>query len=135
LGTPTWVKTFKFAVSMSLYSASLIWLVGLTKDRIEFWAGQVIGVLMSLELVFIIIQGFRAQQMHYNLSGGFDTLLWDMMSTTIMLVMLTFLVLILRGCRLWVGAHSTAICGLGILLAHTRCKSFHCWVCGSQGDA
>jgi hypothetical protein len=47
LGTPTWVKTFKFAVLMSLYSTSLIWLVGLTKDRIAFWAGQVIGVLMS----------------------------------------------------------------------------------------
>jgi hypothetical protein len=96
LGTPMWVKTFKFAVSMLLYSASLIWLVGLAKDRIAFWAGQVIGVLMSLELVFIIIQGFRARPMHYNLSGGFDTLLWDMMSTTIMLVMLTFFVLIVR---------------------------------------
>jgi hypothetical protein len=96
LGTPTWVKTFKFAVSMLLYSASLIWLVGLTKDRIAFWAGQIIGILMSLELIVIIIQGFRAVPMHYNISGGFDTLLWDIMSITIMFVMLMFIVLIVR---------------------------------------
>jgi uncharacterized membrane protein len=96
LGTPTWVKTFKFAVSMLLYGGSLIWLVGLTKDRIAFWAGQLIGVLMSLELVLIIVQGFRAQPMHYNISGGFDTLLWDIMAVTVQVVMLTFIVLIVR---------------------------------------
>lgn len=96
LDTPTWVKTFKFAVSMLLYSASLLWLVQLAKDRIATIAGQMIGVLMSLELVVIIIQGFRTQPMHYNITGGFDTLLWDIMSVTIMAVMLAFIVLIVR---------------------------------------
>jgi hypothetical protein len=96
LGTPTWVKTFKFAVSMLLYSASLIWLVGMTKDWVASAAGQIIGVLMSLELVLIIIQGFRGQPMHFNVTGGLDTLLWDIMSVTVMLVMVAFVVLIVR---------------------------------------
>jgi hypothetical protein len=96
LGTPTWVKTFKFAVSMLLYGSSLLWLVGLTKSRIVLVAGQLIGFLMSFELVLIIIQGFRAQPMHFNYSGGFDTQLWQMMGMTIQFVMLAFVVLIVR---------------------------------------
>ena len=96
LGTPTWIKTFKFAVSSAIYGLTLLWAVTLTEGRarrIASIAGNVVGWMLTLELVLIVIQGVRAQPAHFNYATTFDTVLWLTMAFGIVTMFFGFVVL------------------------------------------
>ena len=96
LGTPTWIKTFKFAVSSAIYGLTLIWAVTLTEGRarrIASIAGNVVGWMLTFELVLIVIQGVRAQPAHFNYATTFDTVLWMSMTFGIVTMFFGFVVL------------------------------------------
>ena len=96
LETPTWIKSFKFAVSSAIYGLTLLWVLTLTEGRARRIAGiaaNVIGWMLTLELVLIVIQGIRAQPAHFNYATPFDTVLWLTMTFGIITMFFGFIVL------------------------------------------
>jgi hypothetical protein len=59
LGQPVWAKTTKFAISLSLFGASMTWMLGFLKSRASRIAGNIIGGIMSFEMLLIITQAIR----------------------------------------------------------------------------
>ena len=97
LGTPAWVKTFKFSVSTALYSAGLLWAITLTTGRTKRVAsisGGLVGWILSFELVLLVIQGLRARPMHFNYSTPLDSALWITMTVGIGAMFVAFIVLV-----------------------------------------
>lgn len=73
-GAPAWLKPLKFAVSISVYCATLAWLLTLVQGwhrlvRVVAWAT---GLSLALELGLIVFQAVRGQASHYNISTPFD---------------------------------------------------------------
>ena len=96
LGTPTWIKSFKFAVSSAIYGLTLLWVVTLTEGRARRIAGiaaNVVGWMLTFELLLIMIQGIRAQPAHFNYATTFDTVLWMSMTFGIITMFFGFVVL------------------------------------------
>ena len=102
LGTPTWIKTFKFSVSTALYGATLLWAITLTQGRARLIAGRaatVLGWVLVLELLLLVIQGARAQPMHFNESGLVNLILWRTMTVGIIIMFISFIVLMVNVIR------------------------------------
>ena len=96
LETPTWIKSFKIAVSSAIYGLTLLWALTLTEGRARRIAGiaaNVVGWMLTLELVLIVIQGIRAQPAHFNYATPFDTVLWLTMTFGIITMFFGFVVL------------------------------------------
>jgi hypothetical protein len=87
LGMPAWSKTFKFSISLGLYFASfLVLLTHVTRHpRVMRLIGSLTAVLLLVEMILIIIQGFRGQSMHFNVSTPFNAALWSAMGQIVML--------------------------------------------------
>jgi hypothetical protein len=116
LGTPTWAKTFKFSVSMALYSAGLLWAITLTAGRTRRMAsisGELIGWILSAELVLVVIQGMRAQPMHFNYSTPLDAALWITMTVGIGVMFVAFIVLVVA---VWRGLQTNPVLAWAVRL-------------------
>lgn len=85
LNAPTWAKTTKFSISVVFYSATLLWMLTFIKGRprLANFLGTAIGGILLFEMGAIILQGARAQAMHFNVSTPFDATLWGLMTITI----------------------------------------------------
>lgn len=87
LGQPVWAKTTKFSISIALYGASMLWILGLLKDRAPRAVRVVsnaIAAILGLEMVLLITQAIRGRAMHFNIATPLDTALWSIMGTGIM---------------------------------------------------
>ena len=116
LGTPTWVKTFKFSVSTLLYGSTLLWAVTLVEGRarrITNIAGTALGWILVFELVLLVIQGARAQPMHYNIATPLDATLWSIMGTGIFIMLGCF---ILLSINVWRGINTTPVLAWAVRL-------------------
>jgi hypothetical protein len=114
LGTPTWAKTFKFSISLALYAASLLWVLNFVEARFRKGAqiaASVIGTTMSLEILLIAFQGLRAQPMHFNETTPFDTLLWQLMSIGVNIMLLGYLAMMVL---VWRGFKATPVIAWGV---------------------
>jgi hypothetical protein len=100
LGQPVWAKTTKFAISLALFGASMTWMLGFLKSRASRIAGNIIGTIMSLEMLLIITQAIRGRAMHFNVATPFDLALWDAMSLGIQFFFIAFIVAIILLFRL-----------------------------------
>lgn len=97
LGTPTWAKTFKFSLSLVLYAPMLIWAISLSTGRLRSLAdraGNVVGAVLLFEMVLLLIQGARAQPMHFNYASTFDLVLWQTMTVGIFVMLVGYVVLV-----------------------------------------
>ncbi|HEX5689653.1 MAG TPA: hypothetical protein VFX76_06615 [Roseiflexaceae bacterium] len=97
-GAPAWLKPMKFAISISIYSFTLVWMLGLVQGwpRLKRVISLVITVAMFGEMVGIVIQVLRGVPSHFNASTLFDAKLFDIMGSMIMVVwVMTLLVMIL----------------------------------------
>ncbi|MEV8440233.1 hypothetical protein AB0425_22875 [Actinosynnema sp. NPDC051121] len=85
-GSPIWFKPFKFGVSLALYGVTLAWMLTLTTRlrRVGRWAGTVIALAGTAEMVVIVGQVVRGRRSHFNVATPFDDLLWDVMTYSIL---------------------------------------------------
>lgn len=85
LGSPIWLKPFKFAVSLALYSASVAWMLTfLTRGRkVGRWVGTAIAAAATIEMVVIVGQVLRGKRSHFNFETALDGALFSIMGGTI----------------------------------------------------
>ena len=91
-GAPAWLKPAKFGVSITLYSLTMVWLLGfVTTDRV--WkrrlvsvAGWTIAGTFVAEMVPITLQVMRGTTSHFNVATPFDMALWSLMGTAIVVL-------------------------------------------------
>ncbi|MBO0782291.1 MAG: hypothetical protein J2P37_26020, partial [Ktedonobacteraceae bacterium] len=67
-GMPAWVKPAKFAISISIYSFTLLWLLSFIKghQRLVSLVANATAVIMIVEMVIIVGQVIRGTTSHFN---------------------------------------------------------------------
>ena len=67
-GAPAWMKPLKFAVSIAVYSGTLLWLLTFIPNRPRLIAAGVaaVAVALGLEMVLIVLQVVRGTTSHFN---------------------------------------------------------------------
>ena len=87
LGAPLWAKTTKFALSITFYCTSLLWMLSQLKShlRLARFIATGSGIMMLLEIGVITLQNIgRAVPAHYNVGTVFDMAMWNVMAISIM---------------------------------------------------
>ena len=84
-GAPAWLKPTKFGVSISLYSLTLVWILGFVRGRRRWVSilGWTVLVTFALEWFAIITQVARGTTSHFNVATPFDAALWGLMAAAI----------------------------------------------------
>jgi hypothetical protein len=91
-GAPLWAKPLKFALSVSIYSVTLAWLIGLLpgafagRRRLAWWAGTVAAVFLLVEMGIIVGAAAGGLTSHFNVSTPFAAVLWSVMAVSIVIV-------------------------------------------------
>ncbi len=94
-GAPAWLKPAKFGVSITIYTFTMVWLLGFIttervwKRRLVRAAGWVIVGTFVAEMVPITLQVVRGTTSHFNVATPFDTALWSLMGTAILVLWTT----------------------------------------------
>ncbi|MFI7547106.1 hypothetical protein [Actinoplanes sp. NPDC049599] len=123
-GAPIWLKPFKFAVSFVLYTLTLAWMLSLLerRSRVAERAATVLVAVSLAEMVVIVTQVIRGQTSHYNETTPLNAALWQVMSTSIMVLFVAHLVfgivVLRRRIADRVSAHAVRW-GLGLFLLGT----------------
>ena len=84
-GAPAWLKPTKFGVSITLYSLTLVWILGFVRSK-RRWVnvlGWVVVTTFALEWFAIITQVLRGTTSHFNIATPFDAALWGLMAAAI----------------------------------------------------
>jgi hypothetical protein len=87
-GAPAWLKPAKFAISVSIYCFTFVWLLGFVENRPRLvrWITNVTVVSFVVEMIVIIGQAARGTSSHFNLTTPLNTFLWFTMGAFIVLV-------------------------------------------------
>ncbi|MET8759029.1 hypothetical protein [Lentzea sp. NPDC004782] len=96
LDSPIWFKPFKFAVSFTLYSASLAWFTSLLEGRlhkIAWWLGTVFAGAGVAEMTIIVTQVVRGKRSHFNFETPLDGALFGAMGLLAVVLLGTSLVI------------------------------------------
>src|SRR4051812_13882478 len=74
-GAPAWMKPLKFAVSIFVYGATLIWMLTFIPDRPRLVVAISWGAALALgiEMALMVMQVMRNTTSHFNLATSFDT--------------------------------------------------------------
>ncbi|WP_206738597.1 hypothetical protein [Streptomyces sp. M3] len=85
---PIWAKPFKFALSFVVYALALAWLLTLLTRgrRLGRWAGTVVALACAGEMVIITGQVIRGKRSHFNHATPFDSMLYDAMAVTVVVL-------------------------------------------------
>lgn len=100
-GAPAWMKPAKFAISIAIYSFTLLWLLTFVEGR-RRWVDLVswgTAIAFVVEMIAIVGQVARGTTSHFNVSTPFDAAVWGTMGAAIMVFWLLSLlaaVLLLR---------------------------------------
>ncbi len=91
-GVPAWLKPTKFAISISIYTFTLLWFLGFIstdkpwRKRLVSVLGWVVVLTFTAEWVAITTQAARGQASHFNVSDPLATSLWALMAGAIMML-------------------------------------------------
>src|SRR5580704_16510540 len=87
-GAPAWLKPAKFAISVSVYCFTFVWLLGFVENRPRLvrLVANVTVASFIVEMIVIIGQAARGTTSHFNLATPFDSFLWFTMGAFIVLV-------------------------------------------------
>ena len=91
-GLPAWLKPTKFAISISLYTFTLLWFLGFisTDKPWRKWLVSILGwtvvLTFAAEWLAIITQAARGTTSHFNVSDPLATSLWALMAGAIMIL-------------------------------------------------
>ena len=121
-GAPVWLKPMKFAISISVYSITFIWLLSFVKSRPRAAraAANATAIGFVIEIVIIAGQAWRGTSSHFNLTTPLDSWLFRIMGAFIVVVWLggLALVIILRKENVQPAAFALSLrLGLAISLA------------------
>ncbi|MDZ8188687.1 MAG: hypothetical protein RMX96_28015 [Nostoc sp. ChiSLP02] len=96
-GAPAWLKPCKFAFSTSVYSLTLVWLLGLLKQhrQLATLAANATAFALVVQIVVIIIQVLRDTTSHFNFSTPQDEALWRFMEIALLLLWAATLVTVI----------------------------------------
>lgn len=89
LGVPIWLKPFKFAISLVVYTGTLAYLIGSLRGkpaRHAGWLGNVIVAASFIEMAVIVGQVLRGRRSHFNVETPLDSALWSVMAVTILML-------------------------------------------------
>ncbi|MCA1666745.1 MAG: hypothetical protein LC793_04965, partial [Thermomicrobia bacterium] len=94
-GAPAWLKPLKFAISISIYAATFIWLLNFVQghSRIVRLVAWVTAAGLIVEMALIAMQVVRGTTSHFNVSTPFDTTIWGIMGSSIVCVWTANLIL------------------------------------------
>jgi len=84
-GAPAWLKPLKFALSISIYTATFVWLLGFVQGRrraVSIVAWVTAGALL-IEMALIALQVIRGTTSHFNVSTPFNGAVWSIMGISI----------------------------------------------------
>lgn len=92
-GAPVWLKPLKFAVSVSVYSVTLVWMLGFVRGRARLVSALAWTVLITLALEWLVIitQAARGTTSHFNVATPLDSALWSLMGGSIAVLWLAHL--------------------------------------------
>jgi hypothetical protein len=89
-GQPAWLKPAKFAISITIYSFTLVWLLGFVRGH-----GRLVGLVswattiaLIVEMIVIVLQVVRGTTSHFNVATPLDAALWGTMAGFIVVVWL-----------------------------------------------
>lgn len=87
-GAPAWLKPAKFAVSISIYCFTLLWLLSFVRGRrrVVAMVSGVVAVGLAVEEVIIGGQALRGTTSHFNVGTSLDGVLWGVMGFSVVLV-------------------------------------------------
>lgn len=87
-GAPAWLKPAKFAISISVYCFTFVWLLGFVENRPRLvrLAANVTAVGVIVEMIAIITQAARGTTSHFNMTAPLNSFLWLLMGALIVLV-------------------------------------------------
>jgi prepilin signal peptidase PulO-like enzyme (type II secretory pathway) len=85
VGAPAWLKPAKFAVSIAIYTLTLIWLFSHIPSfvRTRRVVGRGTAAAMLIELTIIATQAARGTTSHFNVSSPLNAALFAVMGITI----------------------------------------------------
>lgn len=84
-GAPLWLKPGKFALSVAVYSFTLLWLLSFVEGRARLvrLVATVTAAAFGLEMLIITAQAWRGTASHFNVSTPLDAALWSVMGVAI----------------------------------------------------
>lgn len=87
-GVPAWLKPLKFAVSIAVYSFTLLWLLGYVQGHARLVKVVSFGTGLGFvaELALITMQVVRGTTSHFNFATPFDGFVFERMRDFIVLV-------------------------------------------------
>jgi hypothetical protein len=87
-GAPVWLKPAKFAISISIYCFTFIWLLGFVENRPRLvrLVASVTVASFTAEMIVIITQAARGTTSHFNVTTPLNSFLWFTMGGFIVLV-------------------------------------------------
>ncbi|SCX14851.1 hypothetical protein SAMN05216534_1578 [Candidatus Aquiluna sp. UB-MaderosW2red] len=94
-GVSTWEKPLKFFISTVIFSMTYSWLSSfITRgQRLVKWAGWVIFIAFSFELILITAVAAFAKTSHFNVSSPLEIVIWSLMAIFISAVLIATVVL------------------------------------------
>lgn len=101
-GAPAWLKPAKFAVSISIYCFTLLWLLTFVggKPRLVGLVAWTTAIALFVEEVIIVGQVARGTTSHFNVATPLDAALFNTMAVFVVLVwamnLLTIVLLLLQ---------------------------------------
>jgi hypothetical protein len=97
-GAPAWLKLSKFAVSVVIYTFTMLWFLSFV-DTSKRWRKRLVNILgwvvvatFAAEWFAMITQVIRGTTSHFNVQGSFNTALWSIMGVAIMILFIANLV-------------------------------------------
>ncbi len=89
-GAPAWFKPMKFALSIMIYSLTLVWMLGYVKGhpRLVALVSAVTAIGFVVELALLTLQVVRGVRSHFNVSTPFDSAIFSIMGILIVVVWL-----------------------------------------------
>lgn len=87
-GSPVWVKPAKFAISTSVYSFTLVWLMHFVQGRprlVRIVTG-VTAFTFVVEMAVIVLQAARGTTSHFNISTPLNATLYQIMGVSIVIL-------------------------------------------------
>lgn len=89
-GVPAWLKPAKFAISISIYSFTLLWLLSYIEGRrrLKNVVASMTALGLAAEMVIIVGQVIRGTTSHFNVATPLDALLFRAMGGIIVFVWL-----------------------------------------------
>jgi hypothetical protein len=94
-GSPAWLKPAKFAISVSIYCFTFVWMLGFVENRPRLvrLVANVTTASLMVEMVVILTQATRGTTSHFNQTTPLNTALWFTMGAFIVLVWMMNLLL------------------------------------------